>query len=226
MDWLLRVQGAIENCLIGWSVYDPFWTENLYIIHEYCLCNFPLPLYNSVINSSKLFTANYLKECLLFYRINVEILPSDSYICALLFQPWHEGLHGPIEVSSSCKYSERSRPHNPMHHVRLRHCRSCMGNNDFTGILGWAYFHWLQIIITSRWQLVHLIVSKLDDILFIHLWVMQIVAAYMMIQALNKKGYNSFAISVPSAGEFLQIFGIAAPVFVTMFSKVSSGPCI
>lgn len=55
---------------------------------------------------------------------------------------------------------------------------------------------------------------------------MQIVAAYMMIQALNKKGYNSFAISVPSAGEFLQIFGIAAPVFVTMFSKVSSGPCI
>ncbi|XP_031391037.1 protein DETOXIFICATION 46, chloroplastic-like [Punica granatum] len=49
----------------------------------------------------------------------------------------------------------------------------------------------------------------------------QIVAAYMMIQALNKKGFNSFAVSVPSASEFLQIFGIAAPVFVTMFSKVA-----
>ncbi|KAI4375685.1 hypothetical protein MLD38_013526 [Melastoma candidum] len=49
----------------------------------------------------------------------------------------------------------------------------------------------------------------------------QIVAAYMMIEALNKKGYNSFAISIPSPNEFLHIFGIAAPVFVTMFSKVA-----
>ncbi|XP_054785653.1 protein DETOXIFICATION 46, chloroplastic-like isoform X2 [Prosopis cineraria] len=49
----------------------------------------------------------------------------------------------------------------------------------------------------------------------------QIVAAYMMIGELNKKGYNSFAISVPSPSECLQIFGIAAPVFVTMFSKVA-----
>ncbi|KAI9128350.1 hypothetical protein K1719_001343 [Acacia pycnantha] len=49
----------------------------------------------------------------------------------------------------------------------------------------------------------------------------QIVAAYMMVEALNKKGYNSFAISAPSPSEFLKIFGIAAPVFVTMFSKVA-----
>ncbi len=48
----------------------------------------------------------------------------------------------------------------------------------------------------------------------------QVIAAYMMIEALNKKGYNAFAISIPSTGEFSQIFGIAAPVFVTMFSKV------
>ncbi|XP_028787987.1 protein DETOXIFICATION 46, chloroplastic-like [Neltuma alba] len=49
----------------------------------------------------------------------------------------------------------------------------------------------------------------------------QIVAAYMMVAALNKKGYNSFAISIPSPSECVQIFGIAAPVFVTMFSKVA-----
>lgn len=48
----------------------------------------------------------------------------------------------------------------------------------------------------------------------------QVVAAYMMIKALNNKGYSAFAISVPSPKEFMQIFAIAAPVFVTMFSKV------
>lgn len=42
----------------------------------------------------------------------------------------------------------------------------------------------------------------------------------MMTEALNKKGYNAFAISIPSTDEFSQIFSIAAPVFVTMFSKV------
>ncbi|KAB1207411.1 MATE efflux family protein 4, chloroplastic [Morella rubra] len=49
----------------------------------------------------------------------------------------------------------------------------------------------------------------------------QVVAAYMMIKALNNKGYSAFAISVPSPKEFMQIFAIAAPVFVTMFSKVA-----
>lgn len=42
----------------------------------------------------------------------------------------------------------------------------------------------------------------------------------MMIEALNKKGYNAFAFSVPSLDEFVQILGLAAPVFVTMMSKV------
>jgi hypothetical protein len=42
----------------------------------------------------------------------------------------------------------------------------------------------------------------------------------MMIEALDKKGFSAFAISIPSPSEFLQIFAIAAPVFVTMFSKV------
>ncbi|KAI3446167.1 hypothetical protein Pfo_002832 [Paulownia fortunei] len=51
--------------------------------------------------------------------------------------------------------------------------------------------------------------------------VSQVVAAYMMIEALNSKGYNGFAISIPSPDELLQIFMLAAPVFVTMVSKVA-----
>lgn len=51
--------------------------------------------------------------------------------------------------------------------------------------------------------------------------VSQVVAGYMMLIALNKKGYNGFAISIPSPEEFLQIFKLAAPVFVTMMSKVA-----
>ncbi|XP_059296881.1 protein DETOXIFICATION 46, chloroplastic-like isoform X2 [Lycium ferocissimum] len=51
--------------------------------------------------------------------------------------------------------------------------------------------------------------------------VSQVVAAYMMIQALNNKGYKGFAISVPSIDELLQIFMIAGPVFLTMMSKVA-----
>lgn len=50
--------------------------------------------------------------------------------------------------------------------------------------------------------------------------VSQVVAAYMMMDALNKKGYSAFSISVPSPSELLMIFGLAAPVFITMMSKV------
>lgn len=42
----------------------------------------------------------------------------------------------------------------------------------------------------------------------------------MMIEALNKKGFKAYSISVPSPSELLQIFKLAAPVFVTMVSKV------
>ncbi|XP_051146385.1 protein DETOXIFICATION 46, chloroplastic-like isoform X2 [Andrographis paniculata] len=51
--------------------------------------------------------------------------------------------------------------------------------------------------------------------------VSQVVAAYMMIEALNKKGYNAFSISIPSLDEFLQIFTLAAPAFVAILSKVT-----
>lgn len=42
-----------------------------------------------------------------------------------------------------------------------------------------------------------------------------------MIEALNKKGYNAFSISVPTPDEMLTVIGLAAPVFVTMISKVA-----
>jgi hypothetical protein len=42
----------------------------------------------------------------------------------------------------------------------------------------------------------------------------------MMIETLSKKGYNAFAISVPSPHELLTVVGLGAPVFVTMMSKV------
>ncbi|XP_047253890.1 protein DETOXIFICATION 46, chloroplastic-like [Capsicum annuum] len=50
--------------------------------------------------------------------------------------------------------------------------------------------------------------------------VSQVVAAYMMIEALNNKGYKGFAISVPSTDELLQIFMNVGTVFLTMMSKV------
>ena len=49
----------------------------------------------------------------------------------------------------------------------------------------------------------------------------QVVAAFMMMQNLNNKGFRAFSFTIPSARELLQIFEIAAPVFVTMTSKVS-----
>ncbi|XP_002512977.2 protein DETOXIFICATION 46, chloroplastic [Ricinus communis] len=51
--------------------------------------------------------------------------------------------------------------------------------------------------------------------------VSQVIAAYMMIEALNKKGYNAFAVTIPTLDELLSIVGIAAPVFITMMSKVA-----
>ncbi|MBA0586731.1 hypothetical protein Gorai_017460 [Gossypium raimondii] len=50
--------------------------------------------------------------------------------------------------------------------------------------------------------------------------VSQVVAAYMMIEALNKKGYNAFAISIPTFDELLSMLAIAGPVFVTLTAKV------
>lgn len=51
--------------------------------------------------------------------------------------------------------------------------------------------------------------------------VSQVVAAYTMIDALNRKGYNAFSMLIPSLNEVQEIFAIAAPVFITMVSKVA-----
>lgn len=51
--------------------------------------------------------------------------------------------------------------------------------------------------------------------------VSQVVAAYMMIQSLNNKGYNAFSFSVPSTNELATILGLAGPVFITMIAKVA-----
>ncbi|XP_057861648.1 protein DETOXIFICATION 46, chloroplastic isoform X1 [Cryptomeria japonica] len=51
--------------------------------------------------------------------------------------------------------------------------------------------------------------------------VSQFVAVLMMLQSVNKKGYNAFALSVPSSENLIQIIQIAAPVFITMISKVA-----
>ncbi|KAL5976514.1 Multi antimicrobial extrusion (MATE) [Asimina triloba] len=48
-----------------------------------------------------------------------------------------------------------------------------------------------------------------------------VIAAFMMIKTLNKTGFSAFNVSVPSLDELLQIVGIAAPVFLTMTSKVA-----
>ncbi|KAL9244978.1 hypothetical protein vseg_018690 [Gypsophila vaccaria] len=49
----------------------------------------------------------------------------------------------------------------------------------------------------------------------------QVVAGYTMIDALNKKGYNGFSLSVPSFAELQDIVTIAGPVFITIVSKVA-----
>ncbi|KAK1437891.1 hypothetical protein QVD17_03691 [Tagetes erecta] len=51
--------------------------------------------------------------------------------------------------------------------------------------------------------------------------VSQVVAGFMMIESLKDKGFNGYAIDVPSANELLQIFKLSAPVFMMMMSKVA-----
>ncbi|KAM0034500.1 putative multi antimicrobial extrusion protein [Helianthus debilis subsp. tardiflorus] len=48
-----------------------------------------------------------------------------------------------------------------------------------------------------------------------------VVAGFMMIESLKDKGYNGYAIAVPPTNELLQIFKLAAPVFMMMMSKVA-----
>ncbi|XP_076900727.1 protein DETOXIFICATION 46, chloroplastic-like isoform X1 [Bidens hawaiensis] len=53
--------------------------------------------------------------------------------------------------------------------------------------------------------------------------VSQVVAGFMMVEALKDKGYNGYVVAAPSANELVQIFKLAAPVFIMMISKA---PCM
>ncbi|XP_020243363.1 protein DETOXIFICATION 46, chloroplastic isoform X2 [Asparagus officinalis] len=49
----------------------------------------------------------------------------------------------------------------------------------------------------------------------------QVVAAFMMMKTLNDTGFRAFQLSIPSPRELLEIVDLAAPVFLTMTSKVA-----
>ncbi|XP_043709931.1 protein DETOXIFICATION 46, chloroplastic-like [Telopea speciosissima] len=51
--------------------------------------------------------------------------------------------------------------------------------------------------------------------------VSQVIAALMMLGSLNQKGFNAFSLSIPSLKELVQILELAAPVFITLTSKVA-----
>ncbi|XP_076935392.1 uncharacterized protein LOC143602023 [Bidens hawaiensis] len=53
--------------------------------------------------------------------------------------------------------------------------------------------------------------------------VSQVVAGFMMVEALKDKGYNGYVVAAPSANELVQIFKLVAPVFIMMMSKA---PCM
>lgn len=62
--------------------------------------------------------------------------------------------------------------------------------------------------------------SNLQIITSAHVPPGQVVAAFMMIRNLKSTGFEVFPMAIPSKGELFQIFEIAAPVFITMTSKV------
>ncbi|KAL0745075.1 hypothetical protein Bca101_100927 [Brassica carinata] len=49
----------------------------------------------------------------------------------------------------------------------------------------------------------------------------QVVSAYMMMDSLNKEGYNAYAFAVPTPQELWKISALAAPVFISIFSKIA-----
>ncbi len=48
----------------------------------------------------------------------------------------------------------------------------------------------------------------------------QYVAAFLMMNSLHVRGYNVLAISSPSWKEFVHMVNLAAPILLTMISKV------
>ncbi|EOA16394.1 hypothetical protein CARUB_v10004548mg [Capsella rubella] len=49
----------------------------------------------------------------------------------------------------------------------------------------------------------------------------QIVSAFMMMDSLKKEGYNAYSFAIPSPQELWKISSLAAPVFISIFSKIA-----
>ncbi|CAN8276611.1 unnamed protein product [Cochlearia groenlandica] len=49
----------------------------------------------------------------------------------------------------------------------------------------------------------------------------QVVSAFMMMDSLNKEGYNAYSFAIPSPQELWKISTLAAPVFISIFSKIA-----
>lgn len=49
----------------------------------------------------------------------------------------------------------------------------------------------------------------------------KVVSAYMMMDSLNKEGYNAYSFAVPTPQELWKISALAAPVFISIFSKIA-----
>ncbi|KFK30488.1 hypothetical protein AALP_AA7G268000 [Arabis alpina] len=49
----------------------------------------------------------------------------------------------------------------------------------------------------------------------------QVVSAFMMMDSLNKEGYNAYSFAVPTPQELWKITTLAAPVFISILSKIS-----
>lgn len=126
---------------------------------------------------------------------NVHIVPAASKYVQIRGLAWPAVLYGLVSQSSSLGMKDSV---GPLKALVVASVVNAIGHSILCSFLGYG-------IIGAAWATM----------------ASQVIAAYMMIEALNKKGYNAFAVSVPSPNEFLQIFSIAAPVFVTMFSKVA-----
>ncbi|XP_030531939.1 protein DETOXIFICATION 46, chloroplastic-like isoform X2 [Rhodamnia argentea] len=126
---------------------------------------------------------------------NVHIVPAATKYVQIRGLAWPAILYGLVAQSSSLGMKDSM---GPLKALLVASAVNGMGHLVLCKMLGYG-------IVGAAWATM----------------ASQIVAAYMMIEALNKKGFNSFAVSVPSPSEFLHLFGIAAPVFVTMFSKVA-----
>lgn len=95
-----------------------------------------------------------------------------------------------------------------------------MGNNGVTSMLNIYSDFYTETIDPIPLYINQYALHPLFALPLTNQYTFQVVAAYMMIDSLNKKGYNAYAISIPSPSDLMTIFGLAAPVFVMMMSKV------